>query len=275
MIKSLQKINNKGGKIMVIDDVKVSEAIIKTFNEKLLAHLENDVVVAGGGPAGLYAAGTLAAMGYKVALFERTLSIGGGMWGGGIGRNIIVFQEESIRLLDEIGIRYKHYKEGYYTASSIETVAALILRAERSGVAIFNLTEVEDVMINNERIVGVVINSSPITIAGLHVDPVAVSSKYVIESTGHPLEVLRKVQAKTDLRMKTPSGKIEGERSMNANLGEASTPENTVEIVPGLFVAGMAANAAFGSYRMGPIFGGMLLSGEKVAKDIDRLLGRF
>jgi thiamine thiazole synthase len=27
----------------------------------------------------------------------------------------------------------------------------------------------------------------------------------------------------------------------------------------------MAANAAFGSYRMGPIFGGMLLSGEKVA----------
>jgi thiamine thiazole synthase len=27
----------------------------------------------------------------------------------------------------------------------------------------------------------------------------------------------------------------------------------------------MAANATFGSYRMGPIFGGMLLSGEKVA----------
>jgi thiamine thiazole synthase len=42
--------------------------------------------------------------------------------------------------------------------------------------------------------------------------------------------------------------------------------ENTGEIYPGVFVAGMAANATFGSYRMGPIFGGMLLSGEKVAK---------
>jgi thiamine thiazole synthase len=30
----------------------------------------------------------------------------------------------------------------------------------------------------------------------------------------------------------------------------------------------MAANASFGSYRMGPIFGGMLLSGEKVAAEI-------
>jgi thiamine thiazole synthase len=27
----------------------------------------------------------------------------------------------------------------------------------------------------------------------------------------------------------------------------------------------MSANATFGNYRMGPIFGGMLLSGEKVA----------
>jgi len=28
----------------------------------------------------------------------------------------------------------------------------------------------------------------------------------------------------------------------------------------------MSANATFGSYRMGPIFGGMLLSGKKVAE---------
>jgi ribulose 1,5-bisphosphate synthetase/thiazole synthase len=32
-----------------------------------------------------------------------------------------------------------------------------------------------------------------------------------------------------------------------------------------LDVAGMSANDTFGSYRMGPIFGGALLSGKKVA----------
>mgnify|MGYP006308867827 CR=1 FL=1 len=35
-----------------------------------------------------------------------------------------------------------------------------------------------------------------------------------------------------------------------------------------LDVAGMAANAAFGGYRMGPIFGGMFRSGKKAADEI-------
>ncbi|MEO0247894.1 MAG: ribose 1,5-bisphosphate isomerase, partial [candidate division WOR-3 bacterium] len=34
----------------------------------------------------------------------------------------------------------------------------------------------------------------------------------------------------------------------------------------GLYVAGMAACACFGGPRMGPIFGGMLLSGRKLAE---------
>ena len=52
---------------------------------------------------------------------------------------------------------------------------------------------------------------------------------------------------------------------MNADIGEKTVVENTKEVYPGLFVTGMCANAVFGSQRMGPIFGGMLLSGKKVA----------
>jgi thiamine thiazole synthase len=52
---------------------------------------------------------------------------------------------------------------------------------------------------------------------------------------------------------------------MWAEVGERSILENTREVYPGVYVAGMAANAAFGAPRMGPIFGGMLLSGERAA----------
>lgn len=40
----------------------------------------------------------------------------------------------------------------------------------------------------------------------------------------------------------------------------------TFEVFPGLYVAGMEANAVYGGPRMGPVFGGMLLSGRKVAE---------
>ena len=59
---------------------------------------------------------------------------------------------------------------------------------------------------------------------------------------------------------------------MWAEIAEAHTVENTKEVFPGIFVAGMAANACFGSYRMGPIFGGMLLSGVKAAEEIAKRL---
>ena len=51
------------------------------------------------------------------------------------------------------------------------------------------------------------------------------------------------------------------------------TVENTKEIYPGLFVSGMAANGVSGSFRMGPIFGGMLMSGKKAAELICEKLG--
>ena len=47
--------------------------------------------------------------------------------------------------------------------------------------------------------------------------------------------------------------------------GEEEVVNGTKEIYPGLYVCGMAASAVSGTPRMGPIFGGMLLSGKKVA----------
>ncbi len=261
---------------MAIDEVVITEAIATTFFEKFRSSLNLDVAIVGAGPSGLTASWKLAEKGYNVAIFERKLSIGGGMWGGGMMWNIIVVQEEGKHILDEAGIPTKKFKEGYYTADAITATTTLASKATLAGVKIFNCMSVEDVMLRvvdgEKRVTGIVVNSSPIEIAGLHVDPVVIKCKFLIDSTGHDLEVINTLIRKNDVRLLTPSGKIEGEKSMWAEIAEAHTIENTKEVFPGLYVAGMAANACFGSYRMGPIFGGMLLSGVKVAEEIHKKL---
>ena len=102
---------------------------------------------------------------------------------------------------------------------------------------------------------------------GMHVDPLTIGAKYVLDGTGHDAAICEVTQRKAG-KLNTPSGKVEGERSMWAEVGEQTVVENTKEVYPGLYVIGMAANAVMGAPRMGPIFGGMLLSGEKVAREI-------
>ena len=127
---------------------------------------------------------------------------------------------------------------------------------------------------HRNAVCGLVINWSAVDVAGLHVDPLTIGSKFVIESSGHPLEILHVMEKKCPRKLFTETGTIMGEKSMNAEVAETMTLENTREIYPNVYVAGMAANAAFGSYRMGPIFGGMFLSGKKVAELIlQRLKG--
>jgi thiamine thiazole synthase len=218
------------------------------------------------------AAYRLAKDGFKVALFERKLSIGGGMWGGGMTFNYIVVQEESKHLLEEGGVPVKRFRDEYYTADAVACTTTLASRACLAGAKVFNCMSVEDLVLREvegqKRVCGLVVNSSPVEIAGLHVDPLVLHAKYVVEATGHEVEVLKTLVRKNDVRLFTPSGGIEGEQSMWAEVAETNTVRNTREVFPGLYVAGMAANASFGSYRMGPIFGGMLLSGEKVAAEI-------
>lgn len=251
---------------MKLDDITISKAIVEGFSKDFIDSLESDVAIAGGGPAGMTAGYYLAKEGKKVVIFERKLAVGGGMWGGGMMYNKCVFQEASRPILDEMGIRVSPYQEGYYLTDSLETVSCLCLKAIQVGVRIFNLISVEDVMIREERVTGLVLNWTAVGVANLHVDPLTIRSRYVIDTTGHDAEVAHIITRKIGKRLLTETGDLLGEKPMWAELGEKTIVENTKEIYPGVYVAGMASNAVFGGPRMGPIFGGMLLSGKKVAQ---------
>lgn len=253
---------------MELNEVVITRAIIDRYFEKLKNNLETDAAIVGGGPSGLIAGYRLAEAGKKTVLFERKLSIGGGVWGGGMMFNEIVVQAALRPLLEELHIRYSIYEDDYLVCDAVETASTLTSKAVQAGLTVFNCISVEDVLMREDRVLGLVLNWSPVEMAGLHIDPLTMRSRYVVDATGHATEVVRVVKDKVPGKLQTPTGRIEGEKSMWSDRAESLTLENTREVFPGLYVAGMAANATFGGPRMGPIFGGMLLSGEKAAKAI-------
>ncbi len=256
----------------MIDDVEVTRKIFERYSREFLGLTRTDVVVAGAGPAGLTAARILARAGKRVLIIERKLAPGGGMWGGGMNYPVIVIQPESKHLLEDVNVKVEDAGNGYYTADSVECVAKLLAAAIDAGAKVWNAVTVEDVMLRRGRICGVVMNWTGVSLAKMHVDPLSIGAEYVIDGTGHDASVCTVARRKAG-KLDTPNGDVMGERSMWAEVGEQTVVENTKEVFPGLIVVGMAANAVMGAPRMGPIFGGMLLSGEKAANLILSRLG--
>jgi len=256
-----------------MDEVVISRAIVESYMKDFMAAMEVDVAIAGAGPAGLVTAYYLAKDGIRAVVFEKQLRVGGGMPGGGMMFNRIVLQEQGKQILDEFDVSVREYQKGYYVADSLEAVSAICWKAIKAGTRIFNLISVEDVMVReDDRITGLVLNWSAVSWSKLHVDPLTIRCKVVVDATGHDAEVCRIVVQKIGKKLRTKTGDVIGQKAMWAEKGEEEILENTREVHPGLVVAGMTANAVFGSPRMGAIFGGMLLSGKKAAQIAKELL---
>ena len=243
-------------------ETNISRVIIEQYSKRLTEHLENDVVIVGAGPAGLAASYYLAKAKAKTVVIEKKLSMGGGIWGGAAGYNVVTFEDKEI--LDEIGVTTR--KVGpLYAADAIEFATALAYKAKKAGAEIFNLLEVEDIVLKDETVKGVVVNSASARTLKLHVDPYCICARYVIDATGHPAELVGMLKArKPELFPKELQ-----EYFMNVESSEAGVVEKTSEVFPGLYVAGMSVCDTFNLPRMGPIFGGMLKSGKKVAELIN------
>jgi len=119
-----------------IDDVAVTRIIFERFSKEFSESFDVDVAIAGAGPAGLTAARYLATAGKKTILFERKLSVGGGMWGGGMTFPVIVVQKESKHILENVDVRIKDEGKGYFSADSIEVSTKLCSEDIDEGVRI-------------------------------------------------------------------------------------------------------------------------------------------
>ncbi len=247
---------------------QISGAIVRRFFKKFESNLAVDVAIVGAGPSGLVAAHDLASMGFRVCVYESKLAPGGGTWGGGMLMNEVVVQDDAAQILHEFGIRTEPYGGGYHTLDSVEMASGLIFGALKAGAVIFNSVRVEDVVIHEGAVSGVVINWNPVARLEMHVDPLVVVSRALLDGTGHPSEIVSKVVNKAGMQVDSPTGGILGEKPMWMEDGERTTVENTKRLCPGLYASGMAANNVQGGFRMGPIFGGMLKSGRKIAKII-------
>jgi thiamine thiazole synthase len=245
------------------EEIAISKAIAESYHKKLLSAMESSVVIIGAGPAGMTAAFYLAAHGRKVTVVEKRLAPGGGVWGGGMGMNEIIVQQEALPVLEAAGIRHDRRLEGLYVIDAAELACALCLQGIRAGAVLLNLMTLEDLCVHDGKVTGVVVNRTMIS-GALPVDPVVLQAETVIDASGHEAVAVERLRKRNLLAPEFVSGMI-GEGPMDAPAGEAFVVERVAEVFPGLWVAGMAVCATFGGPRMGPIFGGMLLSGKRVA----------
>jgi len=244
-----------------VTEKDVTKAIVSGFTEEFLEYVESDVIIVGAGPSGLIAAKRLAEKNVKVLLIESNNYLGGGFWIGGYLMNKLTVREPGQKILDEIGVPYKKVQEGLYVADGPHACSKLIGAAMDAGVKVLNMTKFDDVVVRKDRVGGVVINWTPVSAlprAITCVDPVALESKIVVDATGHDAVVVKSLEQRGLVE-------IEGFEGMWVEKSEDAVVEKTGEVYSGVFVTGMAVATTYGSTRMGPTFGGMLLSGEKVA----------
>jgi len=242
---------------------EVAKAIVGSFLRQFEEYVSSDVIIVGGGPSGLIAGRELGKAGRKVLIIERNNYLGGGFWVGGYFMNKLTLRAPAQGVLDELDVPYSMASEGLYVADAPHACSSLISATCDAGVKFLSLTLLEDLVVReNGRVAGVVVNWSPIAYLPKEVsvlDPIPLETKVVIDATGHDACVARKLEQRGAL-------KLPGEGALWIEKSEEAVVEHTGEVYPGLIATGMAVATVYGLPRMGPTFGGMLLSGKRAAE---------
>ncbi len=245
-----------------VGEKEITRAIASEFITTLNEYAESDVIIIGAGPSGLMAAKELSAKKFKVLVVERNNYLGGGFWVGGYMLNPITVRAPGQKVLQDLGVPLKEQVPGLFIAPGPHACSKLIAAACDAGAKFLNLTLIDDVMLREKRVAGVVVNWTPVSALPREitcVDPIGLESKIVIDATGHDAQVVRLLERRGLL-------KVPGYGAMWVERSEDAVVEHTGEVYPGVIVTGMAVSTAYGLPRMGPTFGAMLLSGRRAAE---------
>lgn len=248
-----------------VSEIHVTKTIVNEFLDDFIQNIiDCDIIVVGSGPCGAAAAKYAAELGHKTVMIERNLYAGGGMWQGGYLMPKNTVGAPANKILEECGVNLKDAGDGLYVCDSFEMVSKMLASACDAGVKLLNSTNVDDLILKEDHVEGVVIQWFPAKHMPSFMtcmDPIAIRSKVVIDATGHDSVLVKRL---SEQRAGIPVPK--GCGSLWVDEAEKQTVELTQEIYPGLIVAGMAATSTYGAPRMGPIFGGMLLAGKRAAE---------
>ncbi|MHB8482834.1 MAG: sulfide-dependent adenosine diphosphate thiazole synthase [Nitrospiria bacterium] len=258
-------------KIAPTYEKEITRAIAREFYEQFDSLVESDVIIVGAGPSGLVCGKELASYGLKVLLIEQSNHLGGGFWSGGYLMNKSTIAAPAQEILEKIGVPCKKITKGMYIVDAPYACSKLIGSAFDAGIKVLNLTVLRDLIIRGEgnHLEGVVVNYAPVyemPKGTAHVDPIGLESKIVVDATGHDAITVQ-LLAKRGLYKNVP-----GNGAMWVAKSEECVMEKTGEIYPDLFLVGLSVAAVFGTPRMGPAFGSMLLSGKKGADLIQKKL---
>ncbi|MCG3110196.1 MAG: sulfide-dependent adenosine diphosphate thiazole synthase [Candidatus Manganitrophus sp. SB1] len=263
----------KEREIQPLREADITRTIAREYYKEFDQMIESDVLIVGAGPSGLVCGRDLASSGYKVVIVEQLNHLGGGFWNGGYLMNKATIAHPAQEILEKIGVPVKKISKEMYIVDPPHATAKLIASAYDAGVKVMNMTKVVDLVLRGEknRLEGLVVNWYPLEAMGhdaAHVDPIALESKIVVDATGHDAVTLQ-LLARRNLYTNIP-----GNGAMWVDRSEEMVMEKTGEVYPNLFVVGLSVAAVYGTPRMGPAFGSMLLSGRKGAELIRKKLKR-
>lgn len=245
-----------------VSEKDITKAIVNMFNETITEYSDSDVIIVGGGPAGLMAGRELAANGTKTLIVEQNNYVGGGYWVGGYMMNPVTVRAPAQKIWEELGVPYRKISDSLFAAWGPHACSKLIASACDAGVRFLQLTKFDDLVLKNNRVSGVVVNWMPVSALPRNitcVDPVALESKIVIDASGHDSVAVKRLMSRGYIEWK-------GMDPMWVEGGEDSVVQQTGEVFPGLIATGMSVTETYGLPRMGPTFGSMLLSGKKAAQ---------